>query len=100
SGANLTLGATTLSGNATLDQPAGTSLTLGAIGDGGSNRSLTKTGIGTLTLNAGGIYGGGTTISAGTLRVTNPTGSATGAGPVSLAASTTLSGYGANWDPA
>ncbi len=46
-----------------------------AIGGAGS---LTKTGAGILTLSAPNAYTGGTIVNAGTLRVTNSTGSATG----------------------
>ena len=48
---------------------AADSLTLsGAVS--GTNRTLTKTGAGTLTLSAANSYSGGTTVSAGTLRTT------------------------------
>jgi autotransporter-associated beta strand protein len=41
-------------------------LTLGStLGDSGQNRNLTKSGAGTLVLQAGGSYGGNTTISSG-----------------------------------
>ena len=51
---------------------------------GGSGGSLTKSGIGNLTLRKASTYTGGTTVSGGGLRVTNTTGSATGAGPVQV----------------
>lgn len=95
----LTFGATALSGNVTFNvanNGAGTgTLTLGAVTDGGSNSSITKTGPGTLALTAGGTYGGGTSINGGTLRITNATNSATGTGAVTMVAGTTLSGTGA-----
>ena len=48
---NLTLGqATTLSGNPTFDQAAGTTLILGALDDGGAFRTITKSNSGALTL--------------------------------------------------
>lgn len=56
--------------------------------------SITKTGLGTLQLNKESTYLGTTTINAGALRVNNSTGSATGAGAVTLANGTTLSGAG------
>jgi len=69
----------------------------GLIQDGGiihgSGGSLTKTGMGKLTLSGASTYTGGTTVSRGTLRVTNTTGSATGTGPVQVNAGT-LGGTG------
>ncbi len=79
--AGITFGATTLSGNATFDivnsGSANAQLTLGAIGQSGGARSLTKTGNGTLRLSGAGNYTGGTTLSQGaiTLGVTNALGS-------------------------
>jgi autotransporter-associated beta strand protein len=45
---------------------------------------LTKTTAGTVTLTAANTYGGGTTITAGTLQVSNTSGSATGSGSVAF----------------
>jgi autotransporter-associated beta strand protein len=60
----------------------------GVIHDGGSNGgtggSLTKDGTGKLSLSKPSTYTGSTTLSAGTLLVTNRTGSATGTGSVQV----------------
>lgn len=56
--------------------------------------AILKTGNGTLVMNIGSSYSGGTTVSAGQLRITNPTGSATGTGAFTLANGATLSGSG------
>jgi len=55
----------------------------GGIG-GGTGGSLTKTGTGTLTLSGANTYSGTTTVSAGTLLVSNTTGSGTGTGAVTV----------------
>src|SRR5262245_36375842 len=69
----------------------------GLIQDGGSGGgrggSLTKAGSGKLTLTQSNTYTGGTTISKGTLLVTNRSGSATGTGSVQVNAGT-LGGTG------
>lgn len=60
---------------------AGTTTFSGAItGSGGIN----KTGTGTAVVNASNTYSGNTTVSAGTLLVTNTTGSGTGSGNVNV----------------
>lgn len=51
-GGTVTAGATTLSANPTFNAGAGAGLALGAVNDGGTARTITKTGAGTLTLNA------------------------------------------------
>jgi len=69
----------------------------GLIQDGGTNGgtggSLTKAGTGKLTLTRSNTYTGGTTITEGTLLVTNRNGSATGTGSVQVNAGT-LGGTG------
>ena len=56
--------------------------------------TLTQSGTGTATLSNANTYSGGTAVSAGSLLVTNTTGSATGTGAVSVAAGTILGGTG------
>ena len=60
---------------------------------GGTGGSLAKTGTGTLTLSGANTYTGSTTVSAGTLLVSNGTGSGTGTGAVNVNAGT-LGGRG------
>ena len=60
---------------------------------GGTGGSLTKTGTGKLTLSGASTYTGITTVNAGTLLVSNTTGSATGPGAVKVN-SGTLGGSG------
>ena len=64
-------------------------------GPGGGNGigSLSKNGMGTLTLTGENLYTGGTTVTSGTLVVGNPSGSGTGTGAVSITAAT-LGGSG------
>jgi fibronectin-binding autotransporter adhesin len=69
-----TTGTSSLTGTVTLNDDAiihipGTQLTIeGVIGDGGTNRGLTKTGPGILLLAAANTYTGPTAINGGTLR--------------------------------
>ena len=65
----MAFGATTLTGNASFDPAAGTSLLLPAISDGGAGYGLTKTGPGTLTITGLADYSGITRVEAGTLNV-------------------------------
>jgi len=69
--ANVSFGATTLSNNATLEvvnaTAAATRVTLGAVGETGGARDLTKTGNGQLLLAASNSYTGNTVVSAGSL---------------------------------
>ena len=87
------LGANNLSvGNNNLTKTFSGKIQDGGLG-GGSGGSLTKTGTGKLTLSKASTYTGGTTITKGTLLVTNRTGSATGTGTVQVSTGT-LSGTG------
>jgi autotransporter-associated beta strand protein len=66
----------------------------GTIQDGDmAGGSISKIGSGTLTLAGANLYTGGTTVSEGTLTVTNQSGSATGTGAVSVTGGT-LGGSG------
>lgn len=91
----LNLGAGVSNGSAikrveTIGVASGTATLSGVV----SGTTLTKSGAGTLVLSADNTYTGGTTVSAGTLRVENSTGSATGAGNVAVASAATLAGGG------
>ena len=63
----------------------------GAIGGSGS---VAVTGGGLVNMNLANSYTGGTTVSSGTLSIGNANGSATGTGPIAIAAGATLSGNG------
>ncbi|MCV2875243.1 autotransporter-associated beta strand repeat-containing protein [Rhodobacteraceae bacterium XHP0102] len=76
---------------------AGKTLTVGDASDSefsgiitGSNSSITKQGSGTLTLSGANTYGGTTTVSAGTLRITNSGALGTTAGGTVVASGATL----------
>ncbi len=56
--------------------------------------SVTKSGVGTLSLNGNNTYTGGTTVSAGTLLVNNTSGSGTGTGAVLVEEDGVLGGTG------
>ena len=56
--------------------------------------SLVKTGTGTWAVTGASLFSGGTQVQEGRLLVTNSTGSATGLGPVTVAAGATLGGTG------
>ncbi|WP_217699031.1 beta strand repeat-containing protein [Prosthecobacter debontii] len=56
--------------------------------------AIQKTGSGVLVLSLPNSYSGGTTISAGAIRVSNTSGSATGTGSLTVASGATLSGAG------
>jgi fibronectin-binding autotransporter adhesin len=85
----LIFGATTLAGNVTFNvanNDAGTgTLTLGAVSDGGSNSSISKTGAGTLTLSGTNSLSGATTVMGGTLNTAGSGTIGTGALTISTA---------------
>jgi autotransporter-associated beta strand protein len=102
-GGDFTLGDATNSGALTFDGPTSLGAVVrtitvsspvtwaGVISGGGG---ITKEGASTLTLSAGNLYLGATTVNAGTLLATNATGSATGTGAVSIASAGTFGGIG------
>lgn len=96
SGGGTTGGTVDLGGNKTLTVGNSTSTTFaGVITQTSGSGMLTKVGSGTLTLSNANTYTGSTTVSAGTLLVTNTTGSGTGTGAVTVNGSgTTLGGTG------
>ena len=95
-GALLGTGTSSLSGAITLADDVsiggtGNTLTLsGAIGESGGVRALTKVGTGTLVLSAANTYSGATTVSAGTLSVTQADGLGTTAAGTSVSSGAAL----------
>lgn len=73
SGATVTLGATSLTGNAGFAPATGITLALGAVTQDASPRGLTMSGAGKLLLSAANTYTGTTTISSGTLALSTTT---------------------------
>ena len=73
---SLTLGATTLSGNPTFDVPADATISLGAVNDGGTARTITKQNAGALTFRSAAaslVAGTQINITAGTVNSNNAT---------------------------
>jgi fibronectin-binding autotransporter adhesin len=66
---------------------------------GGDSIGLNKTGSGTAVLDAANTYGGSTMISAGTLKIANKIGSATGSSAVTVNSGATLAGSGSIGGP-
>ena len=86
---NLGTGPVTLGGNRTITVNAGNFTVAGPIGEGaGGPFSLTKSGLGTLTLSGANTYSGGTTINPGGAVMVVNSNTALGAGPVTLAGGT------------
>ena len=84
-------------GSASFDWDIGTGAALfggGTISESGGSQGLYKSGAGTLNLGGANTYTGVTVVSAGTLLVSNSSGSATGTGAVSVASDGTLGGTG------
>ncbi len=86
-------GDVTLTGSRTLTVNNTNTLS-GTISESGGSFSITKAGAGVLQLPGNNIYSGDTLVNAGTLRVTNPTGSATGSVTVIASGTGTISGNG------
>lgn len=92
----IALGPDTGSGAGILNVDAGVNLTYNGIiaNNGSGSGSLEKTEAGGLILGGANTYTGGTTLTGGSLIVTNTTGSATGSGAVTTLSGTTLGGSG------
>src|SRR5205085_831343 len=75
---NLGTGAVTLTANRQITASGATSTLIVGGAIGGSGFSLTKAGVGTLTLSGANTYSGGTTLSAGTLSINNASALGTG----------------------
>ncbi len=79
----------------TVNNSSGSGLTVSAqIIDSMGGAGLTKAGAGVLTLTQANTYGGTTAVQAGTLLVTNNSGSATGSGNVTVDSSGIIGGSG------
>lgn len=85
-------GSTLTLGGSAVSVDSGVTATVSSVVAG--SLGLVKSGSGTLRLTQPNTYAGGTTISAGSIYVTNATGSGTGTGLVSLAIGGTLGGTG------
>lgn len=83
-------GATTLTGDATLNPTTASLVFSNPVGQSGGARALTKTGTGTLALGATNTYTGATNLNAGTTSLTGTTGS----GLTTVAVGATLTGNG------
>ena len=75
---NLGTGAVTLTANRQITTSGATSILIVGGAISGSGFSLTKAGLGTMTLSGASTYSGGTTLSAGTLNINNASALGTG----------------------
>src|SRR5204863_463890 len=91
-GATLSTGPATLTGNPTFDTAPNTTLALGALADGGAARTLAKTGIGTVSLNAAATLGGTGSLQAFLANGTVAPGGVSSAGTLTAASATFNSG--------
>ncbi|HEX8323555.1 MAG TPA: autotransporter-associated beta strand repeat-containing protein, partial [Tepidisphaeraceae bacterium] len=87
-------GTVTLMVNGSVGSNVGTGNITGVISDGGNGYSLTKVGSATIALSGANTYSGSTSLSTGTLRINNTTGSGAGSGSITVASGTTLGGTG------
>jgi autotransporter-associated beta strand protein len=97
---NIIFGATTLTGSPVLDvgTRANNQLQLGAVGELGGSRGITKRGVGTLILTAAGTYTGTTRVEAGTLSMTHGSAVAnSGTIRVDAGATLNVSGVAGGW---
>ena len=92
-----TAGVTLASGGGTIDLNGNAVTCAGSIGNGGSGALLIESSLagGVLTLPGSNTYTGNTLVSNATLLVSNPAGSATGAGDVTVQNNGVLTGAGA-----
>src|SRR5690606_27277439 len=95
-GDNSFAGPITMTGSTTFGVDAGQLTLTNLITDGAGTFNVTKVGAGTLHLTnaTGSTYNGTTSVNEGTLLVNNTSGSATGTGAVTLAGGATLAGTG------
>ncbi len=91
-GANALTGNTILSAATSVGADSGSTLFLAGTISG--PYALTKVGTGTLELSGANTYSGGTTVSTGTLRLANSSGSALGTGNLTVASGAMFTGAG------
>jgi autotransporter-associated beta strand protein len=93
---DITIQPVTFTGSAAIDVNGNSVTYAGSVGNNGPGALTVQSTVpnGVLTLSAANSYAGGTTISSGTLRVNNTTGSGTGSGNVTIASGGTFGGNG------